>query len=43
MTRIKMVQPSEAEGQLAALYATAKAQSEIGVVAEILQDNEPAA
>ena len=37
VTRIKVVQPPEAEGQLAELYATAKAQSPIGVVAEILK------
>src|SRR5437016_12368238 len=37
MPRIKVVQESEAEGQLAELYATAKAQSPIGVVAEILK------
>ena len=37
MTRIKVVQESEATGQLADLYATAKAQSPIGVVAEILK------
>ena len=35
--RIKMVQPSEAEGPLVELYATAKAESPIGVVAEILK------
>ena len=32
-----MVQPPEAKGQLAELYATAKEQSPIGVVAEILK------
>ena len=37
MTRIKVIQESEATGQLADLYATAKAQSPIGVVAEILK------
>ena len=37
MTRIKVVQESEAQGQLADLYATAKSQSPIGVVAEILK------
>ena len=36
MTRIKVIQESEAQGQLADLYATAKSQSPIGVVAEIL-------
>jgi hypothetical protein len=37
MTRIKVIQESEAQGQLADLYATAKSQSPIGVVAEILK------
>src|SRR5713226_8536540 len=37
MPRIKMIQDSEAEGPLAELYATAKAESPIGVVAEILK------
>jgi hypothetical protein len=37
MPRIKMIQDSEAEGPLAELYATAKAQSPIGAVAEILK------
>jgi hypothetical protein len=37
MPRIKVVQESEAQGQLAELYATAKAQSPISVVAEILK------
>jgi len=35
--RIKTIQESEAEGPLAELYETAKAQSPIGVVAEILK------
>ena len=37
MTRIKVIQEPEAQGQLADLYATAKSQSPIGVVAEILK------
>jgi hypothetical protein len=37
MARIKMVDESEAEGPLAELYANAKAQSPIGVVAPILK------
>lgn len=37
MTRIKVIQEAEATGQLADLYATAKSQSPIGVVAEILK------
>ena len=37
MTRIRVIQESEAQGQLADLYATAKSQSQIGVVAEILK------
>ena len=37
MTRIKVVPESEATGPLAELYATAKAQSPIGIVAPILQ------
>jgi hypothetical protein len=37
MPRIKMIQDSEVEGPLAELYATAKAQSPMGVVAEILK------
>ena len=37
MTRIKVIQEPEAQGQLADLYTTAKSQSPIGVVAEILK------
>jgi hypothetical protein len=37
MTRIKVIQEPEAQGQLADLYAAAKSQSPIGVVAEILK------
>ena len=37
MTRIKVVQEPEAQGQLAEIYAGAKARSPIGVVAEILK------
>src|ERR1700730_7141193 len=37
MTRIKMVSESHATGALADLYAPAKAQSPIGIVAPILQ------
>ena len=37
MARIKMVDESEAKGQLAELYAAAKARSPIGIVAPILQ------
>jgi hypothetical protein len=37
MARIKMVPESEARGPLAGLYATARAQSPIGIVAPILQ------
>jgi hypothetical protein len=37
VARIKMVPESEAAGPLAELYATAKAQSPIGIVAPILQ------
>ena len=37
MPRIKVVQESEATGPLADLYASARAKSPIGVVAEILK------
>ncbi|TMB99221.1 MAG: hypothetical protein E6J40_04350 [Chloroflexi bacterium] len=37
MPRIKVVQESEAAGPLADLYASARAKSPIGVVAEILK------
>ena len=37
MPRIRMVAESEATGPLAELYATARAQSPIGMVAPILQ------
>jgi hypothetical protein len=37
MARIRMVPESEATGPLADLYATARAQSPIGIVAPILQ------
>jgi len=37
MTRIKMIPDGEADGPLADLYATARAQSPIGIVAPILQ------
>jgi hypothetical protein len=37
MPRIKMVQDGEADGLLAEIYTAAKAQSLIGVVAEILK------
>ncbi len=37
MARIKMVSESEATGPLAELYAVAKAQSPLGIVAPILQ------
>jgi hypothetical protein len=37
VARIKMVPESEARGPLADLYATAKAQSPLGIVAPILQ------
>jgi hypothetical protein len=37
VTRIKMIGESDAEGPLADLYATAKAQSALGIVAPILQ------
>jgi hypothetical protein len=37
MARIRIVAESEAKGPLAELYATAKAQSPIGIVAPILQ------
>ena len=37
MPRIKVVQESEATGPLAELYASAKAKSPIGVVAEIFK------
>jgi len=37
MARIRMVPESEAEGSLADLYATARVQSPLGIVAPILQ------
>ena len=37
MARIKMVGEADASGQLAELYATARAQSPLGIVAPILQ------
>ncbi|HYR50835.1 MAG TPA: hypothetical protein VES90_11665 [Candidatus Eisenbacteria bacterium] len=37
MARIRMVDESEAKGQLAELYASAKARSPLGIVAEILK------
>jgi hypothetical protein len=37
VARIKMVAESDAKGQLAELYATASAQSPLGIVAPILQ------
>ena len=37
MARIKMIDESEAEGPLAALYAAAKARSAIGIVVPILK------
>ena len=37
MARIKMVGEADASGQLAELYATARAQSPLGLVAPILQ------
>jgi hypothetical protein len=37
MARIRMISEGEAQGPLAELYATAKAQSPIGIVAPILQ------
>jgi hypothetical protein len=37
MGRIKMVEESEAEGRLAAIYAASKARSVAGVVPEILR------
>jgi hypothetical protein len=37
MARIRMVDESDADGPLAELYATAKEQSSIGVVAPILK------
>ena len=37
VARIKMIGESDAEGPLAVLYATAKAESPIGIVAPILQ------
>jgi hypothetical protein len=37
MARIKMVGESDATGSLAGLYATARAQSPLGIVAPILQ------
>ena len=37
MPRIKMVEDGEADGLLAEIYATAKAESTTGVVAEILK------
>jgi hypothetical protein len=37
MARIKMVAESDAKGHLAALYATAREQSPLGIVAPILQ------
>ncbi|HXJ47939.1 MAG TPA: hypothetical protein VNF91_02105 [Candidatus Acidoferrum sp.] len=37
MARIKMVGEADASGQLAELYATARAESPLGIVAPILQ------
>ncbi len=37
MARIKMVDEPEAQGQLAELYATAKQESPLGIVAPILK------
>ena len=37
MARIKMVEESEAKGRLAEIYATARAESPRGIVADILK------